>query len=370
MRRPQFAVLGLVLFTACIGDPVSGTQQGNNDTSALGPNLSCNIPISQIIDGGPGIDGIPALHNPRLVSATDPEASYLSDNDRVMGLLVEGQTIAVPLNIQWWHEIVNLDVGAERLAVTHCPLTGSSLVFSRQPVGGVTFGVSGLLFNNNLMMYDRNSGQLSLWPQLSRAAACGPKTGTQLSMVPSFEMSWGAWKAMHPETQVVSSETGYMRNYRTDGYPYDLYDQPNNRQLLQPVPLDPRRPPKERVLGILSSDSDGIALPFGVLDSLGRRLAVELDVGGEAYVVFWDRAAAGAMAFHPSLQAMNLTFTTADGAIVDNETGSTWRLDGVATDGPLAGSRLEPVAEAFVLFWFAWPTFYPDGDLWLGTSGS
>lgn len=369
MPRPQLALLCLSFLTGCIGDSVGGPQQGNNDRGALDPNLSCNIPIDQIIDGGPGIDGIPALENPRLVGASDPEAGYLADGDRVMGLLVDGQAIAVPLNIQWWHEIVNLDVGDERLAITHCPLTGSSLVFSRQAVGGLTFGVSGLLFNNNLMMYDRNS-QLSLWPQLVRAATCGPKTGTKLAMLPSFEMTWGGWKALHPETKVVSSQTGFNRNYRTDGYPYDLYDQPNNRQLLQPVQLDPRRPPKERVLGILRSDTDGIALPFGVLDSLGSRLAVELDLDGNRYVVFWDRAVQGAMAYDPVVQGQSLSFTTQSGAVVDNETGSTWRVDGVATAGPLSGSRLEPVAEAFVLFWFAWPTFYPDGDLWLGPSGS
>ena len=89
-------------------------------------DLSCSIASSQIFNGGPGKDGIPALTNPEFVQTNQSGLSYLRDDDRVVGFLVEDQAYAVPLNIFWWHEIVNLDVGDTHLAITHCPLTGSS----------------------------------------------------------------------------------------------------------------------------------------------------------------------------------------------------------------------------------------------------
>jgi hypothetical protein len=229
--------------------------------------LECTIPKSLIFDGGPGKDGIPALSNPRLVRIDDPGAQYLREEDRVIGLLVDGQPIAVPLNIEWWHEIVNFDLGSRHLAVSHCPLTGSSLVFDRAAAENGTFGVSGLLFMNNLIMYDRGTAE-SFWPQMLRGARCGPKTGTDLLMFPALEMTWTGWKSLHPDTKVVSSETGVARDYRV--YPYGNYDQPDNPSLLFPMPagIDQRRPPKERVLGIPQGPDGGIALPFGALRQL------------------------------------------------------------------------------------------------------
>ncbi len=158
----------------------SGACTDTGRTASLDPSdpasLNCSIPASQIFDGGPGKDGIPALTNPRLVGAGEPGTEYLRDDDRVIGVLLEGQPVAVPHNIGWWHEIVNFNLGDQRLAVTYCPLTGSSLAFDRAPIGGAELGVSGLLFQNNLIMYDRSSRE-SLWPQMLRGARCGPHAG-------------------------------------------------------------------------------------------------------------------------------------------------------------------------------------------------
>ena len=98
-----------------------------------------------------------------------------------MGLSIGGKAVAIPHNILLWHEIVNLQVGGASVAVTYCPLTGSSLAFDRSSVNGAELGVSGLLFNNNLLMYDRNSTQ-SLWPQMLRQSTCGPRSGAALQM--------------------------------------------------------------------------------------------------------------------------------------------------------------------------------------------
>lgn len=338
---------------------------GCGDSDALRPsqaNVSCSIPENLIFAGGPGKDGIPALSNPLLVSPGDAGTAYLRDDDRVIGLFLQGEPVAVPHNIGWWHEIVNFDAGDRRIAVTFCPLTGSSLAFDRSAIGGAELGVSGLLYFTNLIMYDRNT-QESLWPQMMRAARCGPRDGTRLDMVPVAEMTWAGWRTLHPETLVVSDDPGRNRNYRS--YPYGDYERTDNPRLLFPVPaMDSRRPPKERVLGIPSGEDGGVAFPFGVLDQLGPVAVVPATSGAGLVVVFWDRARQAAVAHYPRIGELHLSFEVRGGAIVDVQTGSAWSVDGRAVAGPLQGERLEMVPEAFVSFWFAWASFHPTALLW------
>ncbi len=320
--------------------------------------LDCSIPPELLLNGGPGKDGIPALTNPLFVAPGDAGAGYLEDADRIVGIFLDDQALALPLNIFWWHEIVNITQGGVRWSITHCPLTGSTLGFDRTAADGAEFGVSGLLYQNNLVMYDRNSVE-SLWPQMLRGARCGSADGTDLEMVPVVEMTWGGWKTLHPDTRVIA-DTG-ERNYRA--YPYGGYAQLNNTSLLFPGTIDPRRPPKERVLGI-PSGTGGITYPYGALDEVGPVAVVHGSLSGAPHVVFWDRDREAAMAFHPSLDGQELTFSVVNGAIVDDQSGSTWQVDGTAVEGPNAGMRLVGVAEAFIAFWFAWPTFYPAVELW------
>jgi hypothetical protein len=312
------------------------------------------------LGGGPGKDGIPALTNPTFVKLGQGGIDYLQDGDRVAGIFLDSEPYALPLNIFWWHEIVNLDEGGEAVAITHCPLTGSTLGFDRAAARGARFGVSGLLYQNNLVMYDRSSDE-SLWPQMLRGARCGSADGTNLAMVPVVEMTWEGWKTLHPDTRVLSSETGYSRSYTS--YPYGNYDNPQNPSLLFPGTIDDRRPPKERVLGI-PDGSGGLALPYGILDELGATAVVTTELLGEPSVVFWDRGRQAAMAYRASLDSEILDFSVVDGRIVDAQTGSIWRVDGIAIEGPKGSQQLEAVPEAFVAFWFAWPTFYPDIEIW------
>ena len=347
---------------------LAGCDSGDEETllSLEGDNADeCLINPDDLRDGGVPKDGIPALTDPRLVGVE--EAIYLTDASRIIGFFVDGQAIAVPHNILWWHEITNFNFDSLGLAVTYCPLTGSSMAFDRAVIGGGEFGVSGLLFQNNLTMYDRTS-QESLWPQMSRTAGCGARTGAALTMYPVVEMTWGGWKALHPDTRVISGSTGHSRNYTESGYPYGDYEGLNNRSLLFSQEIDGRRPPKERLLGIPGANGGGIAFPFGILDDNDAPVrAVHETVDGDEVVVFWHLAYQGAVAFRPFNGGQRLTFAERDGQIVDEETGSTWRVDGRATDGPLAGTQLEPVADAYVAFWFAWATFQPETRLWEGS---
>lgn len=362
MERPAVRVpplAGLLVASLAVASCSDGLgpRRGSLSTG----DLECSIPRDMIFPGGPGKDGIPALTDPKTVLPHDPEAGYLLDDDRIIGVEAGNETLAIPLNVMWWHEIVNLNLGDTQLAVTHCPLTGSTLAFDRSAADGAEFGVSGLLYLNNLVMYDRSSVE-SLWPQMLRGARCGPRDGTSLSMYPVVEMRWDRWVRLYPETRVVSGETSHDRDYTR--YPYGSYDDPDNSSTLFPQPaLDPRRPPKERVLGI-PAERGGVAYPFGALDELGATAIVEDTVGARPVVVLWSREGRAAMAFEPMVNGRSLTLELVGDTIRDRETGTVWAEDGSAIRGPLEGERLEAVGDAFVAFWFAWAEFYPDARLW------
>lgn len=127
---------------------------------------------------------------------------------------------------------------------------------------------------------------------------------------------------------------------------------------------------KERVLGIPSLEegsSGGTAVPFGELARAAELqvAAVRVDSPQGEVLVLWNGNARGAAAFRSwTVEGLEVTITTEGAGFVDQETGTSWSLDGRALEGPLAGERLEPVADAYVAFWFAWEAFQPETDLW------
>ena len=166
-----------------------------------------------------------------------------------------------------------------------------------------------------------------------------------------------------PETLVVSGELGFGRDYRL--YPYGDYEDINNPEtLFLNEEIDPRRPPKERLLGIPRDDGFGMAFPFTLLEAMGNKAVVHDDVQGtRSLVVFWSTEGQSAVAFKPTVNGQALTFEVRDDKFSDVETGTEWTMAGRAVSGPLAGSVLEPIHDAYVAFWFAWATFHPNTGL-------
>ena len=368
MRRNFVGISFLSVGLALAMMAVSACEGGTDDVG--GPGEAVTAFCKELLDLaaiGAGRDAIPSLTNPNMVAADDVLADYLLPSDRVIGIKVGTEYLAYPHNILWWHEIVNVsDLG---LAITYCPLTGSSMVFSNTAAAGAEFGVSGLLFENNLVMFDRAASGVdeSLWPQMLRGARCGAAEGQSLTMYQSIEIEWEDWVALHPDTRVLGSETGFSRNYQR--YPYGNYEVENNSQTLLPLrSLDSRRPPKERVLGIPFGDVGGGAtvFPFGTLRGIGDLAVVHETLPGiqNPIVVFWDSDAAAAAMFRSQVDGQDLTFEVTNGAFVDVETGSQWSIDGEALSGPLEGSTLPMMTEAYVSFWFAFSQFFPNLDLW------
>ncbi|MFQ5790480.1 MAG: DUF3179 domain-containing (seleno)protein, partial [Acidobacteriota bacterium] len=173
--------------------------------SAAAASAQCLIPEDQIVSGGVGPDGIPALTAPEVVSAEEGD-SFLFPSDMLLGVVINGEARAYPHAVLWWHEIINDVLGGRPIAVSFCPLTGSGLVYD--PViheQTLNFGVSGLLFDNNLILFDRQTG--TLWSQMRVEAICGELRTTVPPLLPVVQSNWAGWKALHPETTVVSFNT-------------------------------------------------------------------------------------------------------------------------------------------------------------------
>lgn len=359
----------------CSGEPVNGPAGPGLGSSARFPG--CTINTDYLIPGQV-IDGIPSIDDPAWVLARELVPEYLEPASRVIGLILNTRPYAVPHNVLWFHEVVNVGAGALATAVTYCPLTGSSLAFSRVARGGGAFGVSGLLFKNNLVMFDREDPE-SRWSQMAGGAICGPDAGRTLEQVPVIEMRWDEWLRLHPDTRVLDGDQGFdsLRGifdtpspYYRQNYQYGAYESVPAFWVAGAMPpVDTRRFPKERVIGVPPSGDDlGIAFPFEVLSAgPGGFEAIDFTYDGLPAVLLWSDDAEGGMAYRPVTElGETLELAAGESGFVDAGTGSAWTVDGRAVSGSMEGSRLVPIERAYVAFWGAWAAFYPDTALWEG----
>ncbi|NNF11589.1 MAG: DUF3179 domain-containing protein [Gemmatimonadetes bacterium] len=360
LRRALRLGVFLALASGACGDGEPVGVDGGDRTRDLICDLNRDLLVSETSPGA-----IPAMTQPPMVTQGETGALYLEDDERVLGVVANGSARAYPHAVLDHHEVINDRVDGAWFTVTFCPLTGSGLRLDPQ-LGAerLDVAVSGLLFANNLVLYDRTSGDV-YGPQLAVAGTCSRFRDQSMTLLPVVEMSWGEWKALYPTTLVVSSATGFNRNYRQS--PYEEYRQ--DEDLLHDMPVDRSRPLKERVLGIRSGDGSGIGFPFGELASaLGSEGALNEEIDGEPTTVFYQADdGETAIAFYATVGGQPLTFAANnDGTFTDAETGSVWRIDGLAVDGQLAGERLDVREDAFVVYWFAWRHFQPDAEVWAG----
>lgn len=273
-----------------------------------------NSQISQekILPGGPARDGIPSIDKPEFVSID--KSNWLSDTDMVLSLELNGISRAYPIAILNWHEIVNDRLGNQSVVISYCPLCGTGMAFSSE-IGGrvLEFGVSGLLYNSDVLLYDRQTD--SLWSQIMSQAVSGPLAGNKLTQLTLNQMRWGDWKQRYPKGEVLSRNTGYSRDYSTS--PYGDYDQ--SPALYFPVEFLSRQyHPKERVLGI-EVNGKFKAYPFAELAKLSGNELQDQFNGEELLLRFNAKNRTGEVFLSPNQQS-------------------------------------KPAVNAF---WFAWFTFHP-----------
>ncbi|MFQ5706323.1 MAG: DUF3179 domain-containing protein [bacterium] len=343
-------------------DPTGNTQGNADDANTGNPNETktrWDVPGggAEIIAGCLGRDCIPALQNPELISLD--QATFLKEDDLLEGLIVGDEVRGYPLRILDWHEIINQNFSTNDIAVTYCPLTGSAVALETE-ANLVSCGVSGLLYNNNLIPYDRGTG--SNWVQMLLRSVNGVLRGEEMITVPLIETSWRTWKKMFPNSRVVSTNTGFNRPYNI--FPFGTYK--TDPFLLFPIMIDDKRlPRKERLHGIIADRFNFKAKTYQ-FSLFENARAINDQVEGEPVVVAGMKSAAFYISYSRIAQdgtVLRFDIKTESPHIfpfdlTDNE-GDVWNLLGEAVSGPRKGEKLTPTV-SYNAYWFAWGTLFPD----------
>lgn len=314
---------------------------------------------ANIKSGGPPKDGIPSIDDPKFTR--DP--GFLSGDDVVFGIARNGDARAYPQLVVVWHEIVNDEFDDGPVSITYCPLTGSVVAFRGTAPNGVpyTFGTSGRLVNSNLLMYDRQTD--SRWPQIVGQAIKGRSKGRGLEEIALEWTTWDRWRRAFPDSRVLTTETGHLRDYGSD--PYGNYD-PNatgyysGSDLLFPVMRRSRRfGPKEVFIGAKHRE-DRVAVRKRLLR---ERKVVTTRLASEPVVFLYDPDLREGRAFLASTSSGELQLSPTDipGEYADSVTGAVWDSFGRATADSAAGgaAALSRIVSLDVM-WFAWFAFFPD----------
>jgi hypothetical protein len=273
----------------------------------------------------------------------------------VFGVVIDGEARAYPKRILAWHEMARDRLGDREIALAYCTLCGAAIPYDAR-VDGMprTFGTSGLLYRSNKLMYDRETN--SLWSALTGRALVGPQSrkGTRLTKLPVVTTTWSEWRAAHPETTVVSLDTGFERDYR-EGAAYRAYFR--SRDLMFEVPLrDGRLDLKDEVL-IVPADDASDSPPVAVDVRLMRKERVRsVEVDGRT-VLLVTSARGATRAFDVGNRAF---VPTSEEGVLADESGVRWRVheDGLR---PLDGSDVVlPRRPAHRAFWFGAYAQWPD----------
>jgi hypothetical protein len=313
--------------SGCLGDGTAGGTEPNGDGGGSNANAGASndgiapptrelaSPLSSSLDGFEDAstdvlrkDGIPSIDEPEF-----DDSGNVEPEDPVFGVEIDGEARAYPQDILAQHEIVNDTVGGKNVAVTYCPLTGTAIGYER---GGTTFGVSGDLVNSNLIMYDRSTE--TRYPQILGVGTDGELRGRSLVEFDVTWTTWERWREEHPESPVLSRETGFVRNYNRDPYggynPKSGYYE-NDRLTFSVMNRDDRYHPKKVFMGARDANK---AMAFDK-EKLRDEGTMSLETENAEYTATYEEA--------------------------------------------LDTASIERDGEAITTFdamWFAWSAFYPD----------
>lgn len=312
------------------------------------------IRIDEVRWGGVLQDGIPPLHNPKMMPSK--KATYLGDNDIVFGIEVNGDARAYPKRILAWHEMFTDTIGGVDIAGVYCTLCGTVIPFKTN-VGGKKYklGTSGFLYRSNKLMYDQATQ--SLWSTVKGEPVIGPLVdkGIKLEHLGMVTTTWGEWKRRHPDTTVLSLDTGHRRDYG-EGVAYSDYF--SDHRLMFNTPFnDDRLQNKQEVLALVfpASPREQLAIDTTYLTT---HFVYEGTIGQQKFIVLTDASGANRV-YDPQ----DITFVSydQDRTLTDSE-GNEWVLEEEHLRASVSGQQLKslPYRRAF---WFGWHAAYPQTRL-------
>lgn len=330
----------------------SVSTNGGNENETEEEESVWSIPEENVFIGQ-GRDGIPSIDDPKFDVTGDID--FIKDDDLITAIQVGDDIRGYPNVILNYHEIVNDRVNGVPVAVTYCPLTGSGLAWNRI-VNGVetTFGVSGFIYKNNLIAYDRETE--SYWNQMLNRAVAGPMDGETPKNYRLIEMTWKAWKESYPGGKVLSGITGFDLNYTL--FPYGDY-RTNNNNILFPIEReDDRLERKTRTHGIFYSQNL-VVFPISAFSDEGT--VINSAYSGEDVVVAGMAKDELAVSYSRTLDdGTTLEFSQTDEplpAIMQDDEGTVWSVFGEALSGPREGEMLKQIP-SYNSYWFGWVDFY------------
>lgn len=342
------------------GNNSNDEGSGNNDNNQGGGDTNSQdwlIPISEVKDGGPGKDGIPSIDNPKFIDVSNSDTNFLIDEDLVIGILVGDEARAYPHLILDWHEIVNDEFQNNSVTLNYCPLTGTAFGWKSLTNGTKSeFGVSGLLYNANLILYDRNTD--SNWSQLKLQCVNGELIGNQPELHQVIETNWGTWKKLYPNSKVLSLDTGFSRNYNL--YPYGDYKTNNDFFLFTASPTNDALPNKERVFTLINGENSKV---YQFSKFLSGK-AIKQTFNGIDYLVVGNDKLITAFELDSANSNLNFNYAFNDSEVfITDDQGNSWSVFGKALSGPRAGEQLK-MAKSVVSYWFAIAAFYPNPEIY------
>ena len=325
-------------------------------------NGGFTVDPSLIRDGGPGADGIPPLESPVFTQSFD--LTNIAPGELVVGVKIGDDVRAYPHNILNWHEVVNdqfmINGQNERVTLSYCPFTGSAMLWKAfMGAADQTFGTSGLLFDSNLILYDRET--LSLWVQMLEQSIAGDAVLRIPDKLQVVETTWATWLRMYPETILMTEDTGFSRPY--DVYPYGSFRTDISLIFTLSNLEDDRLHRKTRVLGI----NVGRKSKVYPIDTFAAGVSVVNDTVGSMDVIAAGSSAQNfAVVFNRQLEdCTTLDFTAVQDSLpvvmVDNE-GTEWDVFGNAVAGPRTGTTLQKT-NSFLAYWVAWTSFFPGAKI-------
>ncbi len=307
-----------------------------------------SIRLDEIAWGGVRKDGIPALTNPNLIAAK--EAGYITNNELVFGISINGDTRAYPYRFMDWHEMLNDSIGGVTVSLAYCTLCGSGILYktdihaNEEPI---IFGSSGFLYRSNKLMYDQKTH--SLWNQFNGKPVVGSLVNSdiELEVLPLVTTTWGEWLAQHPDTKVLSEDTGYHRDY-TPGTAYGAYF--FSDELMFPASVnDSSLKQKEKVFGLRISGANK-AWPLKLFEP---PTAINDQIGIIPIVLIGDAKSETVRAY----RSEGIKFKYSDNSRLTSEDGE-WKQ----TESELIGPDNQKLSRlpGHIAYWFAWSGYFPD----------
>jgi hypothetical protein len=351
-------------FTAWKGDLLGRVEP--HFAQLLYEGAPSRIRVEEVVWGGVPYEGIPPLEHPATLSAK--EASYLQPGEPVFGIVLGGEARAYPLRILDWHEMTNDRLGGVAFSLTYCTLCGAGIAYRSIASDGVAydFGSSGLLMRSNKLMVDRQTR--SLWNQFTGRPVLGrlADSTVELERLPAVVATWEDWRVRHPDTSVLSLETGFERNY-APGAAYGGYFASD--ETMFPVRSTPSLlDRKQRIYGL---ELGGVAKAYP-LDELIHERVVNDELGGWPLVLIAarkdirvsgvsERSGPARYSAGASVRAYSsdrlLPFGLDEAGELVGFRGMRWRVTEEALIGP--GGERAPRVAGVLSYWFAWSAYHP-----------